>query len=74
MFPEYREQIAHLRATDRHFSRLFEEHNLLDHEVQQLESKHSPAFQIEIDALKKQKLALKEQLYSLLRQEAADAP
>ena len=67
MFPEYREQIAHLRATDRHFSRLFEEHNLLDHEVQQLESKHSPAFQIEIDALKKQKLALKEQLYSLLR-------
>ncbi len=53
--------MAHLRATDRHFG-VFDEHNLLDHEVQQLESERSPAFQIEIDALKKQKLALKEQL------------
>ena len=73
MFPEYREQIAHLRGTDRHFNRLIQEHNLLDHEVQRLEDKHSPAFQMEIDTLKRHKLALKEQLYSLLRKEAADA-
>ena len=73
MFPEYREQIAHLRANDRHFSRLFDEHNKIDHEVKQLEDKHSPALQAEIEVLKKQKLALKEELYALLRKEDASA-
>ncbi len=67
MFPEYREQIAHLRANDRHFSRLFDEHNKLDHEVKQLEDKNSPAYQNDIELLKKQKLVLKEQIYKLLR-------
>ncbi|AQZ97056.1 YdcH family protein [Comamonas kerstersii] len=67
MFPEYREQIAHLRANDRHFSRLFDEHNKLDHEVKQLEDKNSPAYQNDIELLKKQKLVLKEQIYELLR-------
>ena len=67
MFPEYREQIAHLRANDRHFSRLFDEHNKLDHEVKQLEDKNSPADQNDIELLKKQKLVLKEQIYELLR-------
>lgn len=67
MFPEYREQIAHLRANDRHFSRLFDEHNKLDHKVKQLEDKNSPAYQNDIELLKKQKLVLKEQIYELLR-------
>lgn len=67
MFPEYREQIAHLRANDRHFSRLFDEHNKLDHEVKQLEDKNSPVYQNDIELLKKQKLVLKEQIYELLR-------
>lgn len=73
MFPEYREQIANLRANDRHFSRIFDEHNKLDHEVQQLEDKHSPAVQDELELLKKQKLVLKEEIYSLLRKADASA-
>lgn len=73
MFPEYREKIAQLRANDRHFSRLFDEHNKIDHEVKQLEDKHSPVLQAEIEVLKKQKLALKEELYALLRKEDASA-
>ena len=73
MFPEYREQITQLRAVDRHFNRIFEEHNKLDHEVKQLEDKHSPAFQSEIEALKKQKLVLKEEIYTMLRKENASA-
>ena len=73
MFPEYREQIAHLRANDRHFSRIFDEHNKLDHEVKQLEEKHSPAYQADIEALKKQKLVLKEEIYNMLRQQSASA-
>lgn len=73
MFPEYREQITQLRASDRHFSRIFDEHNKLDHEIKQLEEKHSPAFQAEIDALKKHKLVLKEQIYTMLRKDNESA-
>jgi len=73
MFPEYREKITHLRANDRHFSRIFDEHNKLDHEVQQLEDKHSPAVQNELEALKKQKLALKEEIYVMLRKDDGSA-
>ena len=67
MFPEYREQIAQLRANDRHFSRIFDEHNKLDHEVKQLEDKASPVYDVEIENLKKQKLRLKEEIYEMLR-------
>lgn len=73
MFPEYREQITQLRASDRHFSRIFDEHNKLDHEVKQLEDKRSPAFQAELEALKKQKLLLKEEIYTMLRKESPSA-
>lgn len=73
MFPEYREQIAHLRANDRHFSRIFDEHNKLDHEVKQLEDKRSPALDDEIEALKKQKLLMKEEIYAMLRKAEGNA-
>lgn len=67
MFPEYREQIAQLRANDRHFARIFEEHNDLDHAIKQLETKRSSSLYAEIETMKKQKLMLKEELYSMLR-------
>ena len=71
MFPEYREKIAELRASDRHFSRIFDEHNKLDHEIQQLEDKHSVVYHNDIEALKKQKLVLKEEIYGMLRKTEA---
>lgn len=71
MFPEFREQIAHLRANDRHFTRLFDKHNELDHEIKNLEDKHSPVYQTEIDNLKKEKLALKGEIYEILKKTEA---
>ena len=71
MFPEYRDQIAQLRANDRHFTRLFDKHNQLDHEIKNLEDKHSPVYQTEIETLKKEKLRIKDELYTLLKQEAS---
>lgn len=67
MFPEYRDQIAQLRANDRHFVRLFDKHNELDHQIKSLEDKRSPALQVEIENLKKEKLALKGELYAILK-------
>ena len=71
MFPEFREQIAQLRANDRHFSRLFDKHNELDHEIKNLEDKRSPALHTDIENLKKEKLQLKEKLYAILKQDSS---
>ena len=67
MFTQYREQVEQLRATDRNFSRLCDKHSALDAEVEALVQRKSPSLQTEIERLKKQKLAVKEELYSMLR-------
>jgi uncharacterized protein YdcH (DUF465 family) len=67
MFPEFREQIADMRANDRHFSRLFEQHNALDHEIKNLEDRRTPSLHTQIEKLKKEKLLIKERLYTMLK-------
>ena len=64
MFHEYRELIAELKQKDTHFHKVFEKHNDLDHEIANLEKSHADQFQIE--ALKKEKLKLKDEIYSML--------
>lgn len=71
MFPEYRDLISSLKTTDRHFLNLFEQHNELDQKIQNKESRIEPATHEEIEILKKEKLALKDQLYSLLKKASA---
>ena len=67
MFPEYRDLITQLKATDRHFLNLFEKHNELDQRIKNMESGIEPATNLVIEALKKEKLALKDELYQILR-------
>lgn len=67
MFAEYSEQIEQLRATDKNFSRLCEKHSALDAEVEALVRRRSPSLHFEIENLKKQKLAVKEELYAMLQ-------
>jgi uncharacterized protein len=73
MFPEYRDLISRLKTEDAHFSRLFERHNALDHEIANMESGVTPADTMAIESLKKEKLLLKDKIYVVLRkaQEAA---
>ena len=68
MFTQYREQFEQLRATDKNFSRLCDKHSALDAEVQAMVERKSPSLQVEIENLKKQKLAVKETLYQMLRE------
>ena len=68
MFPEYRELITRLKGHDHHFTRLFDKHNALDQLILNMEKHIEPGSQIEIERLKKEKLLLKDQLYSHLRQ------
>ena len=71
MFPEYRDLITQLKTTDSHFLNLFEKHNELDQRIKNMESGIEPAINLDIEALKKEKLALKDELYQILRKAAA---
>lgn len=71
MFPEYRDLITLLKTTDRHFLRLFDQHNELDQKIKNMEAAISSASHEEIERLKKEKLSLKDQLYSVLKKAAA---
>ena len=73
MFPEYRDLITTLKTTDLHFKTQFDRHNDLDQQIKNLEGNqdHVHARAEEIEALKKEKLALKDALYKLLQKHAA---
>jgi uncharacterized protein len=68
MFPEYRDLITSLKGHDAHFTSLFDKHNELDQLIKNKEAHIEPASQVEIEKLKKEKLALKDELYGILRQ------
>lgn len=71
MFPEHRDLITQLKTTDRHFMRLFDQHNALDQKIKNMEVSASPAKHEEIETLKKEKLSLKDQIYTVLKKTAA---
>ena len=64
MFHEYRDLITELKQKDGHFHKLFEAHNALDDSIAKLEKSHADQF--EIESKKKEKLKLKDELYSIL--------
>lgn len=72
MFPEYRDLITHLKTVDLHFRHLFDQHNELDQKIRNLEGHvdHAHARPETIEALKKEKLLLKDQLYVILQKAA----
>ncbi len=75
MFPEYRELITRLKGegTNHRFLHLFEKHNELDQKIKAMEDHDAGGVHAEIETLKKEKLAVKDELYTILRQEATAA-
>ncbi len=75
MFPEYRDLITRLKGegTNARFLNLFEKHNELDHRIKSMEDMDAGGIHTEIETLKKEKLAMKDELYAILRQEASAA-
>ncbi len=67
MFPEYSELISQLKGKDYDFTRLYEKHQELDQKIQNLALHLKPGGEREIDALKKEKLQLKDQLLQILQ-------
>jgi uncharacterized protein YdcH (DUF465 family) len=73
MFPEYRDLITRLKneGANNRFLHLFDRHNDLDLQIKGLESHDAGGIHAEIEALKKEKLHIKDELYAILRHEAA---
>ncbi len=67
MFPEFRDKITELKTSDHHFTRLFDQHNALDQKIRNMEASITPATHEEIETMKKEKLAIKDQLYAILK-------
>lgn len=68
MFPEFKDLIPKLREDNPHFAKIFEEHERLDREVNQLEQDPVNQIRDDIELLKRQKLRLKDQMYLMLQQ------
>ena len=69
-FPEHKARIHDLKMNDRHFARLFEEYHIVDREVRKIEEGAEAASDQRLDLLKKRRMYLKDDLYSML--EAAE--
>lgn len=73
MFHEFRDLITELKQSNNHFARLFDEHNELDHEIKRLEAGATGVTQHdEIEQKKRQKLKLKDEIYTILRTKSAE--
>lgn len=68
MFHEFHELIVELKASDRYFQNLFEKHAQLDQKIKNMEGRLEPATPDDIEALKKKKQAIEEELHELLQQ------
>lgn len=66
-FPQMREVIQQMKATDAHFSKLFNEYDALDHEIFNAESGALTYSDEHIEALKKQRVTLKDELFAMLK-------
>lgn len=67
-FPEYHEQIHHLKLSDNHFHRLMDEYENLDKEIYRIESDEEPADDQYVNKLKSKRVALKDQLHRYMKQ------
>ncbi|MCX8578489.1 MULTISPECIES: YdcH family protein [unclassified Gilliamella] len=70
MFPEYRELISKLKNTDLRFQKLFDQHNALDQKIKNIESGIEIDTSETIENLKKQKLKLKDEIHTILKNQA----
>jgi hypothetical protein len=65
-FPEYKDKIHTLKMDNAHFAKLFDEYNAADSEILRIESGAEHAGDFDLEGIKKQRLQLKDQLYSML--------
>jgi len=67
-FPEFRDKIHELKTTNDQFAKLFDEYHKIEHEVRRIEEGIETTSDDYLEEQKKIRLALKDQLFEMLRQ------
>jgi uncharacterized protein YdcH (DUF465 family) len=70
-FPEQADAIHALKAKNAHFARIAEEYHELNRSIHRMETNVEPADDAVIEGLKKQRLALKDEIAGFLSQVSA---
>jgi uncharacterized protein YdcH (DUF465 family) len=65
--PEYKDTIHRLKLSDAHFAKLFDEYHATDKEIHRIEQGAEVSSDSYIENLKKQRLHIKDTLFSMLR-------
>jgi len=66
-FPEFTDEIHHLKMNDKHFLRFFNEYHELDHEIRRIEQGIENTSDDYLDEKKKQRLSHKDTLFVMLK-------
>ena len=72
-FQEFHDQIQVLKQNDSHFTKLLNQHDELDAEIRRSEAGIDPRCDEHLVAQKVQRLALKDELYNILKKAAVPA-
>lgn len=72
--PDFKDRIHHLKMHDAHFARLFDEYHALDHAIKRVEEGIETPSDDYAESLKKQRLQLKDSLFSMLYADQQDHP
>lgn len=65
-FPEHREKIHALKLTDRHFRNLCDKYEDIDKRIARMESRIDLANELDESRLRKERLLLKDEIFSYL--------
>jgi uncharacterized protein YdcH (DUF465 family) len=65
--PEYKDRIRSLKMSNRHFARQFDKYHEIDHEILRVEEGIENTSDEYLEQLKKKRLALKDELFSMVR-------
>lgn len=66
MLHEYRDIISKLKVDNAHFAKIFEKHNELDQKITDVDEGREHMSDLDLDALKKEKLKLKDEAYAMV--------
>lgn len=66
MLHEYRDIISKLKVDNAHFAKIFEKHNELDQKITHITEGREHASDLELEAMKKEKLHLKDEAYAMI--------
>lgn len=69
-FPEFADAIHTLKTTDAHFARQYDEYHTVNREIHRAETDVEPMSDEHVIALRKRRLALRDEIYSQLKASA----